>query len=1085
MAPSDGNRVAQHYRDLVEINRLITSSLDPAVVLSTVAKQASRLVKADAAALLLRDEGILKIAAAHNLGEPTAEVRVPLGPGVMASIGELGRVAGFGEHVGVPLVLLGETIGVLAVYRRESGGPAGDDEELLAALADQAVIALENARNYHQSQAQAEALRESEARFRLALDEAPIGVALVGLDGRFLRVNNVLCEIVGYSSEELIRLTLQAITHPEDVETDTALAQQLARGEIPRYQSSKRYLRKDGAAVDILLSCSVVRSPDGAPLYLIAHVEDVTERKRAEERLHQAQERFELALKGADLGAWDWNIDTGEVIFNARWAEIRGFQLDEIKPHVDSWIAGIHPDDRSRVQNVVADHFAGRVADYQTEHRVQTRSGEWIWILDRGKIFARDEQGRPTRMVGTELDITERKRLEHSLHETYADLDRAQSVAKTGSWRLDVDRGVLTWSEENYRIFGIPPGTPMTYPAFLACVHPDDRAFVDRMWNAALRGEPYDIEHRLLVGGTVKWVREKADLQLDEHGALLGGIGITQDITERKQAEEAVRLLEAKSSGILAVSADAIVSIDENQRITLFNEGAEKIFGYSREEAIGAALALLLPERFRAIHRRHVDRFEAGREVARRMGERSMVIFGLRKNGEEFPADAAISKLEVDGKRILTVALRDITEQKRVESEQRFLAEIGPILAASLEYEDTLKRVAELAVKDLAEICIVDVIEETGDVRRLKVSRDPATAVVSELLARIPSDRTCPRLLRTTLETKQPVLMQRLSPEEIASLAQSEEYQQLFSTFEPRSIITVPLLAYEKLLGGIALVSSNQSRVYGPADVRMAEELARRAALSIANARLYRTAQRAIQARDDVLGIVAHDLRNPLNTVRLQAQLLHLQGTEAEGRSRKSAETIERAAIRMDRLIQDLLDVSRMEAGQLPIEQGRVPPQDVATDTVETQRVLAANASVDLQLELSPDLPEVWADRNRLTQVLENLVGNALKFTGPGGSIRVGAAPRAGEVVFWVRDTGVGMSIEELEHVFDRFWQARRGDRRGAGLGLPIAKGIVEAHGGRMWVESKVARGTTFYFTVPVASSVQASASAVAPSARQ
>ena len=1057
---------AVRLRELLGISRLITSSLDDGVVLSTVTKQASRLVKADAAALLLREAGTLRIAATHQLGEQSAELRLPLGPGVMESIAELGRVAGLDGCVGVPLVFRGETVGVLAVFRREPGVAASDDEELLSALADQAVIALENARVYRQSQVQVRGLGESERQFRIVFDEAPIGVALVGLDGRFLRVNNALCEIVGYPREELTRLTFQEITHPEDVDTDLALAQQLARGEIPRYQLAKRYIRKDGALVDILLSGSVARSSDGAPLYYIAHVEDITERKRTEDQVRHAQQRFELALKGADLGTWDWNVATGEVTFNARWAEMRGFRLDEIKPHVDTWAVGVHPDDWDHVQRVLTDCLEGRTADYETEHRCKTKSGGWIWTLDRGKVFVRDEHGRPIRMAGTELDITERKRLEQSLRETYADLDRAQSVAKTGSWRLDIHRDVLAWSEENYRIFGIPSGTPMTYEGFLACVHPDDRAYVDRMWTAAQRGEPYDIEHRLLVDGTVKWVREKADLERDEDGALLGGIGITQDITERKQAEEAIRLLEAKSSGILSISADAIISVDADQRITLFNEGAEKTFGYSKQEAIGSSLELLLPERFRTVHPRHIARFLAGDEVSRRMGERGMVIVGRRKNGEEFSADAAISKLEVGGTQILTVALRDITEQKRVEREQRFLAEAGTVLAVSLEYEEMLTRIAELAVMDLADVCVVDVVAETGDVRRLKiVSRDPSMTRVSERLAQLPIDRSRPHLLRETLETKRPVLMQHVTEEMITGLAQSEECQRLLRAIDPKSILTVPLMAYEKLLGGIALLSSTPGRVYGQADVRLAEELARRAALSLENARLYRAALRAIQARDDVLGIVAHDLRNPLNTVLLQAQLLQFDS----GHTRQ-AETIERAATRMDRLIQDLLDVSRMEAGRLPIEPQRVPSRDVAIESVETQSELAANASVELRLEIPTTLPEVWADRSRLLQVLENLIGNAVKFTRRGGSITVGATPRPGEVLFWVHDTGVGIPAENLGSVFDRFWQARRADRRGAGLGLPIAKGIIEAHGGRIWVESETGSGTTFYFTVPVAS---------------
>ena len=158
------------------------------------------------------------------------------------------------------------------------------------------------------------------------------------------------------------------------------------------------------------------------------------------------------------------------------------------------------------------------------------------------------------------------------------------------------------------------------------------------------------------------------------------------DITGQPRVEEEISFSETKSSGILSISTDAIVSIDEDQRITLFNEGAEKIFGYSQTEVIGSPLDILVPERLRAIHRQHVNGFMTGLEYARRMGSRSRNITGLRKSGEEFPMDASISKLEVEGKQVMTATVRDVTEERRIESEQRFLAEVGSVLASTLDY---------------------------------------------------------------------------------------------------------------------------------------------------------------------------------------------------------------------------------------------------------------------------------------------------------------------------------------------------------------------------------------------------------------
>jgi CheY-like chemotaxis protein len=171
----------------------------------------------------------------------------------------------------------------------------------------------------------------------------------------------------------------------------------------------------------------------------------------------------------------------------------------------------------------------------------------------------------------------------------------------------------------------------------------------------------------------------------------------------------------------------------------------------------------------------------------------------------------------------------------------------------------------------------------------------------------------------------------------------------------------------------------------------------------------------------------------------------------------------------MNRLIQDLLDITRMEAGQLAIAQAAVPATRTISEFVHAQQPVASSTSLELRLDMAQDVGEVFADRDRLLQILENLVGNAMKFTGPGGRVTVGAAPRDDEVLFWVADTGAGIDAADVPHLFDRFWQARKVGRKGSGLGLGIVKRIVEAHGGRIWVETEVGVGSTFFFTLPVA----------------
>jgi signal transduction histidine kinase len=222
-----------------------------------------------------------------------------------------------------------------------------------------------------------------------------------------------------------------------------------------------------------------------------------------------------------------------------------------------------------------------------------------------------------------------------------------------------------------------------------------------------------------------------------------------------------------------------------------------------------------------------------------------------------------------------------------------------------------------------------------------------------------------------------------------------------------------------------------------------------------------------------VLGVVAHDLRNPLSTILTQLWTLRRYGAEPERRSVKPPEVIERAAKRMNRLIQDLLDVAVIESGQLTIERARLSASGLIVEVADMQRPLASLSSLELLIDSDSDVPEVWGDRDRLLQVFENLIANAIKFTKAGGRITVGATSRDREVIFRVADTGSGIAPEDLPRVFDRFWQATRTGRQGAGLGLPITKGIVEAHGGRIWVESTPSRGTIFFFTIPQATPEQ------------
>jgi signal transduction histidine kinase len=287
--------------------------------------------------------------------------------------------------------------------------------------------------------------------------------------------------------------------------------------------------------------------------------------------------------------------------------------------------------------------------------------------------------------------------------------------------------------------------------------------------------------------------------------------------------------------------------------------------------------------------------------------------------------------------------------------------------------------------------------------------------------------------------------------------------------------VRLPLRYGDRVVGALAL---EFVEAYAPseADRGLLQLFADAAAAAFVRAQsfdverqLREAAEGLARAREEVLAIVAHDLRNPLNTILGASSLLEDDAHDA-AQEREILAMVRRAVERMNRMLGDLLDVTRIEAGRLVIEAEPVPVRDLLTQTAESWNAIAAERGLSLDVGAAPESVVVFADRSRVLQVLDNLVGNAVKFSNGGGRIEVRSAfdeRVPAEVLFTVSDTGPGIAPEVKKGLFERFWQAKPSDRRGVGLGLAICKGIVEAHGGRIWCESEPGRGTTFSFTLP------------------
>jgi PAS domain S-box-containing protein len=417
--------------------------------------------------------------------------------------------------------------------------------------------------------------------------------------------------------------------------------------------------------------------------------------------------------------------------------------------------------------------------------------------------------------------------------------------------------------------------------------------------------------------------------------------------------------------------------------------------------------------------------------------------------------------------------LRDVTERKRVEDALELLAETGDLLSESLDYQVTLQNVARLAVPLLADWCVLDLLTEEGELERLvAVHADPAKQALVEEMKRYPPTWNDSHGLAESLRNGQPLLIPHMTPELLDRFSRSPEHRKIVDALEPRSALGVPLVARGKVLGTWTFIRSHADRPYGDADLRLAETLARRAALAIDNSRLYLQAAAANRAKDQFLAMLSHELRTPLTPVlALVSKLERSAALQDESRQglRRDLGIIRKNVELEARLIDDLLDLTRISRGKVELQREVTPVHPLLLHAVEiccADAVAAGWLTVETGLR-APD-PRVWADGPRLTQVFWNLLSNAVKFTPRGGTIRVSTDVEAASrtLVIEISDTGKGIDPDVLPRIFDAFEQGRLDTARhfgGLGLGLAISKAILDAHGGSLAVRSGgKGQGTTF-----------------------
>ena len=556
-------------------------------------------------------------------------------------------------------------------------------------------------------------------------------------------------------------------------------------------------------------------------------------------------------------------------------------------------------------------------------------------------------------------------------------------------------------------------------------------------------------------------------------------------------------IIEAAPGGILLVNRDGV--------IVLVNGRLESLFGYTTNELVGSPVELLIPERFREHHVGFRHSYFAN-PSARPMGTRRDLA-ARRKDGSEFPVEIGLNYTLIDSEIYTLAFVTDITERKRaealvnealareqaahakaIETQVRLLFLLGTstLLSESLDFLTRLRLVADLCVPNIADWCAVHLVDPEGKVTQVALTHaDPAKiASVAEFQKRFPPDPNAPRGIYEVLRTGKAELHPAVTDELLHASTNDAEWVRLARELEVGSVMIVPLIASNSVLGTITLVAAESHRTFGLDDLELASDLARQVAMLIENARLYDEAQKLnaelearvlertaeLQAANKELEAfsysISHDLRAPLRALDgFSRILLRDFNAQLPPEGQRYLNLVRKNAQEMGKLIDDLLTFSRL--GRQPLTKEPVS----ITNLVRHVLVDMSSEQENRQIEISVgDLPVCLADPALLKQVLVNLLANAFKFTRKreAARIEIGSRPIEGQLAYFVKDNGAGFDMQyasKLFGVFQRLHSAE--DYEGTGVGLAIVQRVIHRHGGRVWAESAVDQGATFYFTLP------------------
>lgn len=923
-------------------------------------------------------------------------------------------------------------------------------------------------------------LKQAEAACQDLYNNAPCGYYSITSDGNFIAINDTALRWLGYAREEIVgKIKLRELLGTEELTPEDFFRQFSAQTSVKELEL--QLLRKDGTILPVLINATIIQDEQRGTL-LRASFFDITERQHIEEALRQTnealevrvkhrttelmevidrlqrelfqrekveralregEERWQLAIRGTNDGIWDWNLKTDEVFFSSRWKEMLGYQEADIGTTSEEWRQRVHPDDLPQVLQCCQDHITGRTSFYVTEQRLLCKDGSYKWILTRGQALW-DQEGNAIRMTGSHTDIsdakaaaTQRKQAEEALQKSQEQLQAILDYSPAVIYLTDTEHRYKLINRKFESLFNTTFAEIIGKSIYEVWSPEIAEAFARNNQQVIEGGMPLQIEEFAPHEDGLHTYRTIKFPLYDAKGIPYAVCGISTDITDVCDELRLRKIAEAERAKLIAIleaTPDIIGTIDLEERIHYLNSAARQIFGFGEnDDCVNFSLADVQPEWSYEIVRNE------GIPTAMRDGVWVGETAFLSHDGREIP----VSKLIVAHKspdgivNMFSTIARDITQQKQISA---------TLFEAERRWRSLLDNVYLVVVG----------LDQQGKV-------EYANRCFLELVGYSKTEVIGQDWFETFLPTHQKKQMQNNF---------NELWLQEFNTHHNNVILTKS--GEERVIAwNNTVLQDLQGNVIGTLSI--GEDITERQVIE--------------RMKDEFISVVSHELRTPLTSIHGALNLLSSDLVDIKSdKGRRVLEIAAESAERLVRLVNDILELERLESGKISLSKQICQASQLLEKATEMMQVMANRAGITLLV--SPIAIQLNADSDRIIQVLTNLLGNAIKFSARGSQIlltvelgnrellrenrvrelSVVSGSGLPMVLFKVQDQGRGIPEDKLESIFERFHQVDASDSRkkgGTGLGLAICRSIVQQHGGRIWVESTLGEGSSFYFTLP------------------